>query len=392
MDVFDIIVIVAALFAAIGGYRLGFLARVLSWVGLAAGLVVSAHYLPRIIKAVNLSSSVERLAVAAGILVAAAFIGQGIGLMVGSRLHGVLPLGPLRQVDRGIGAAVGVAGVFAAVWLLLPSISSVPGWPARTTRNSVIAQWVGRRFPPPPDTVEALRRLVGVDAFPQVFSALRPGGAVGPPPAASPLPATLAERVAQSTVKVEGQACNRIQDGSGFAVAHDLVLTNAHVVAGEPAGKTFVLLPSGGRRAATVVLFDPNRDIALLAVSHLGESPLPLGKGAVGERGDVFGHPGGQTALAIQPASIAQEITAVGKGLYGKQVVRRDVYVLASSLAPGDSGGALVNTGGDVVGVAFAIAIDHPHTAYALTTKVIEADLTAPRSGAAVSTRACLAD
>lgn len=391
MDAFDAIVILAAVLAALGGWRLGFLARILSWVGLGVGLLVAAHYLPRIVAAIALSSSVARLAVAAGILVAAAFVGQGLGLMIGSRLHRVLPFAPLRQADRGVGAAVGVVGVFAALWLLLPSISSVPGWPARTTRDSVIARWVGARLPQPPDTVEALRRLVGADAFPQVFAALRPGQSVGAPPAASPLPSALAQSVARSTVKVEGQACNRIQDGSGFAVAHDLVLTNAHVVAGEPAGETFVLLPSGARRPATVVLFDPNRDIALLSVPGLGEAPLPLGTGAVGEQGDVFGHPGGQTPLAIQPATIAHEITAVGKGLYGKAVTRRDVYVLAASLAPGDSGGALVDTRGDVVGVAFAIAIDHAHTAYALTTKVIDADLATPRSGAAVSTRTCLA-
>lgn len=195
--------------------------------------------------------------------------------------------------------------------------------------------------------------------------------------------------VAASTVRVEGQACNEIQDGSGFTVASDLVVTNAHVVAGEPLGQTAVILPSGRRAPAMVVAFDPNRDLALLAVPRLGEQPLHLAIGKQGESGAVFGHPGGQTNLAVLPAKIAQEITAVGRDLYDRHTTSRDVFVLASNLAPGDSGGALVSQAGAVIGVAFAIAPDSPGTSYALSTTELQAVL-ATRAATAVSTGPCL--
>ncbi|HLI02440.1 MAG TPA: MarP family serine protease [Acidimicrobiales bacterium] len=391
MDSFDLVVAVIAALAAIGGYRLGFFTRVLSWVGLAVGLLVVVRFLGRILTALDLPSAGARLLVAAAVLIGGALIGQAVGVVVGSRLHRVLPFGPLRAVDRVLGAAVGVLGVGVALWLLLPSVSSVAGWPARVTRESSIARWVTADLPPPPDPLEKVRSLVGTGGFPQVFNALRPGEVVGPPPADDPIGAAVTRRAAASTVEVEGEACNRVQEGSGFAVAPGLVLTNAHVVAGEARGATDVLLPSGRQRPARVVLFDPDRDVALLRVNGLGEPPLPLGTGRVGLAGAVLGHPGGQRDLQVQPATVAREITAVGEDLYGRHTTSRDVYVLAANLAPGDSGAPLVGPGGRVVGVAFAIALDRKGTAYALTTREISADLGAPRHGGAVPTRSCVA-
>jgi S1-C subfamily serine protease len=392
MDPLDVGIVVAALLAAVGGYRLGFFTRVLSWVGLAVGIALAARFSSRIVSSVHLSDAGERLALAFAVLIGGAFVGQAVGMLAGARIHAVLPLGPLRSADKAVGGAVGIIGVLVALWLLLPSFSSVAGWPARVTRESVISRWVGNDLPAPPDTLQSLRRLVGNDEFPQVFNSLEPGPSVGAVPSANPLGAALSSRVAASTVEVEGPACGRIQEGSGFAVAPGLIVTNAHVVAGEPAGTTAVLLPSGLRLAARVVLYDPDRDLAFLQVTGLGEPPLPVGTGTVGSSVTVFGHPNGQTALALQPASIAQEIPATGRDLYDRHDTRRDVYVLAASLAPDDSGGAPVDTCGDVVGVAFAIALDHPDEAYALTSREVDEDLAAPRTGQAVSTEACLRD
>lgn len=389
MNLLDAIIVIAAVAAAVGGFRLGFLARVASWIGLALGLYVAARFLPRIVNSVSAADPTGRLLIAALVLIGGAFLGQAVGLLAGGRLHRALPLGPLRDVDKGIGAGVGTLGVLIALWLLLPSMSVVTGWPARAARTSTIAQWVDSDFPRAPDTLQALRRLVGDNTFPQVFNALHPAQNLGPPPATSGLDAAVTARVAAATVKVEGPACNRIQDGSGFVVAPDLIATNAHVVAGEPAGKTQVILPGGTRRAATVVVFDPDRDIALLRVPGLGQGPLPTATGTVGQVGAVFGHPGGQDALAVAPAAIRQNVTAVGRDLYDNHTTRRDVFILAATLHPGDSGGPLVDTGGNVLGVAFAIAPDQPGTAYALTTKVLQQVLAAPR-GAPVATGGCL--
>src|SRR5207302_11430007 len=205
-------------------------------------------------------------------------------------------------------------------------------------------------FPKPPDTLQALRRLVGSDNFPQVFGRLHQAEDTGAPPAAIPLSLPIEQRVAASTVKVEGIACHRIQDGSGFAGGTDVIVTNAHVVAGEKS--TSVITNAGRKLQASVVLFDPDRDLALLRVPGLGQVPLPVGTARSGTTGAVFGHPGGAPNLVPSPATIRNQVTAIGRDLYDSHETRRQVFILASDTAPGDSGGDLVNTNGVLVGVA----------------------------------------
>lgn len=389
MDILDLIVVVLAAAAAVGGYRIGFLGRVTSWLGLALGFYLAVRFLPTVVLDMAGSSPGTQLTVAVLLLVGGAMAGQAAGLLLGSRLHGALPPGPIRVADRWIGSVLGVVGVLAVLWLLIPSVSSVAGWPARVTIGSGIARWESRNLPPPPDALQVLRRLIGQDA-PQVFAELHPSGPIGTPPAVNPLDQAVTNLVAASTVKVEGQACDRIYEGSGFAVAPDLVVTNAHVVAGEGPGATQVMRPDGSTLSATVVMFDSDRDLALLHVRNLGESPLAIAVAKVGQSGAVFGHPEGQDALAVTPARVAQEETAVGNDLYDRHTTRRDVLILASALAHGDSGGALVDSAGDVIGVAFAISANQPGTSYALATSELKAALTEPRSASGTSTGPCL--
>jgi S1-C subfamily serine protease len=272
----------------------------------------------------------------------------------------------------------GLAGVLVIIWLLTPAMADVPGWPARQARGSAVAKAVSDRLPRPPDTLGALRRLVGDDNFPHVFGRFEAAPNAGPAPADSGLALATRDRVISSTVKVEGIACGRQQDGSGFTVAADLVVTNAHVVAGEAA--TEVIRPSDGKRVrATVTVFDPDRDLALLRAPGLGLQPLPIGSATVGATGAVFGHPRGQDDIEVSPAVIRQHVEAVGRDLYDSHVTRRQVYILAADLEPGDSGGGLVDGAGRVVGVAFAIAPDRPGTAYALTDQELRAVLGEPR-------------
>jgi S1-C subfamily serine protease len=195
-------------------------------------------------------------------------------------------------------------------------------------------------------------------------------------------------KVSASTVKVEGEACRRIQEGSGFAVGPDLVATNAHVVAGEKA--TRVERPDGKVLNATVVVFDSDRDLALLRVPGLGQAALPIGSAKPSQNGAVFGHPGGQKQLRVAPAAIRQRVDARGRDLYDSHPTSRDVFILAADLHPGDSGGALTDTRGDVVGVAFAIAPDKPGTSYALTSKELNAVLAKARPAEGAKTGPCL--
>ncbi len=380
MNLLDLFIMASAAAAAFGGYRLGFVARAASWVGLAVGLVVAMRFLPAAVRTFEGPDPTTKLLVAAGVLLLGGFVGQGVGLLAGSSLRRFVPHGPLRAVDSSVGALVGVVGILAAVWLLLPAIADIPGTYARQARNSTIARFLDRQLPNPPDTVQALRRIVGDTDFPQVFEGLRPAPKTGPPPATTGIPAPVIARVSASTVKVEGIACDRRQEGSGFTAAPGIVVTNAHVVAGHRPGRTQVVRPDGRRLDASLVLFDTARDLALLRVPGLDQAPLPVGDAKVGDRGAVFGHPGGQDALRIAPAAVQDQINAVGRDLYGTSSSRREVFILAAELAQGDSGGPLVDTAGEVVGVAFAIAPDRPGTAYALTSDEL-------RSVLAVSTR-----
>jgi S1-C subfamily serine protease len=388
VNLFDALILLTTVVVGAGGYRLGFLARALSWLGLALGILAAALLLPGAVSLFG-GTAGTKLMIAITVLLGGAFLGQGLGLVAGASLRRFVPQGPLRTLDRAVGAGVGVLGVLTAVWMLLPSLAVVPGALANQTHNSAIARAMDSGLPKPPDTLQALRRLVSEAGFPRVFETLRPAPQTGPPPASSGLSPALLARVTASTVKVTGVACQRIQDGSGFTAGTDTVVTNAHVVAGERPGRTQVIRPDGRRLLASVVLFDPDRDLAVLRVPNLAQAPLSMGSGSVGAQGAVLGHPGGQEQVRAAPAAVRQRIDAVGRDLYDSHSTRREVFVLAANLRPGDSGGALVNTSGAVMGVAFAIAPDRPGTSYAVTERELRAVLSRPRSGP-VSTGSCL--
>ena len=386
MNLLDLLILVGLVAAAVGGFRLGFVARSTSWAGLAVGLVLAALVLPRLLERVELGDQ-QLLLVAVTVLFAGAFLGQAVGLLVGQQLQVGIESRAGRALDRAAGALAGLVGVLVLLWLVLPTMATVPGWPARQARTSEVAGWVHDRLPEAPDAFLALRQLVGEDRFPQVFSALEPAPDVGPPPAATGISAARSAQIVESTVKVEGVACDRIQDGSGFVVGDDLVVTNAHVVAGEDA--TEVERSDGSRVSAAVVAFDPDRDLAVLSAPGLDREPLPVGRAEEGDVGGVYGHPGGGP-LEISPYEIAQEVQARGSDIYDRDPTERAVFLLAAELAPGDSGSALVDADGEVVGVAFAIAPDRDGVAYALTDAELRAVLEGDLSRT-VDTGPCLA-
>src|SRR3954471_24274019 len=119
----DLLIVVFIVLAGIGGYRMGFVARAASWVGLAIGRAIAARFVPNVVDAIHFDQASSRLLVAAGVLIGGAFVGQALGLVVGGQLHRVIPIGPLRLADRAVGAIVGLVGVVVAVWLLLPSMA-----------------------------------------------------------------------------------------------------------------------------------------------------------------------------------------------------------------------------------------------------------------------------
>jgi S1-C subfamily serine protease len=365
VNALDLAVLAVVATSMVGGYRLGLITGGTSCVLLVQGLVLGTLAVPTVVTFLGGADPGIRLVIGAFFFVGVGYGGQYLGRLAGARFRRDLPLGPYLPFDRVAGAAAAPFVVVLGLWLLVfPALSDVSGAPSRLIRHSAVARVIDGLLPDPPDASQALRRLAGPVASPQVFGGLLPSLDTGPPPVTTPLSAATVERVTASTVKVEGIACRSERDGSGFSVARDLVMTNAHVVAGQD--DTTVLRPDGTRLSATTVVFDPDRDLALLSVPGLGQAPLPIADGQVGTTVAVFGHPEGQDAVRVAPASIRQQVNAVGRGLYGSGLVRRSVYVLAAALHPGDSGAGLVNADGEVVGVAFATAPDRETTAYAL--------------------------
>jgi S1-C subfamily serine protease len=386
VNVLDLAILLLASSAAVGGHRLGLVARSLSWAGLVLGLVLGARIVPAVVEGLGPAPPTSRFLVATGTLLGSALVGQALGLVVGARAHVALPAAG-RPLDRLGGGLAGIVGVLAAVWLLLPTMADVPGAASRLARGSRIARAIDEAAPDAPDTLQALRRLVGEGSFPQVFSTLRPAPEVGLPPGDAGMPASVLARASAATARIEVRACDRIKEGSGFVAEEGIVVTNAHVVAGGAA--TEVARPDGSRVGAEVVHFDPDRDLAVLAVPDVGVGPLPIGDVEVGGTGSVLGHPGGGP-LEPSPFAVREEVEAVGRDLYDDHDTRRRVLVLASDLAPGDSGAPAVDAAGSVVGVAFAIAPDRSGTAYALTTEELRAALAAPRAAGGVDTGPCL--
>ena len=367
---------------------MGFIARVFSWVGMGLGVYLGARLLQPLLERLEEEGTpAQRLLIVLGTLLAAAFIGQALGLLVGRKLHVALPFGGARQADRAAGAAVGVAGIVVTLWLLLPLMTDVRGWFAVQARTSTVAELIGDHLPDPPDTLATLRRFVGDYQFPQVFDALQPAPDLGPPPEASGLTPELVASLARSTVKVEGVACRRIQEGSGWVIADGLVVTNAHVVAGE--SSTVLQRSDGSEVQGTVVAFDPNRDLAIVSAPGLDRPALPRSPAEPGDSGGVFGHPGGQDELRVAPFEVGRQVVATGTDIYDSARTERDVLVLAAALRPGDSGAALIDPQGQVVGIAFAIAPDKSGVAYALALSELDA-VTAGPLDAEVDTGPCL--
>ena len=389
MNALDLVVVALVVAAGFGGWRLGFAARVLAWVGVVTGLVVGVRFVPRVVTTFGGTRPENRASVAVLFLLFVATVGQSVGLAIGAIVHRFLPLPrPLPRWDRIAGAAVGAFGVLALLWMVIPSLAAASGWPARMARGSTVVAAIERWAPSQPSRFAAWGRAISDAPYPSALDPLKSPPNPGPPPGTS-ITAAVNARVRASTVKVAGRACDEIQEGSGWVAAPGLVVTNAHVVAGEHS--TTVQDGTGRLLPAQVVAFDPIRDVAVLRVPALAKRALPMARGSVNTFGAVYGHPGGGV-LEASPARIGDEILAVGTDIYRTGSSHRHVYVLAAKLAPGDSGGALVNRRGEVMGMAFAIDPGRSSTAYALTDSELEPVLRAVQDNqpAEVPTGRCL--
>src|SRR5919106_875897 len=291
------------------------------------------------------------------LLLAAA--GDAVGWLIGRRVWAAARRSRLDPLDSGAGSVIAGVAALLTVWFLAFNLVQGP-FPilSRQIRGSAIVRTIDSMLPRPPSILAQVRGFFDRFGFPEVFAGLPPAPA-GPVQEPSQAEARQAFDAAdQSTVRVVGQACGRIQEGSGFVVEGGLVVTNAHVVA----GTTVLEVQHGdfGSLGATTVLFDPGRDLAVLrpasgAADTLAVDPEVLDRGA---EGAVLGYPGGGDLLG-SAAAVRRTLFAVGRDIYGESVVRRQVYELQTVVRPGNSGGPFVTTDDDV-GYALTAAEAEP--------------------------------
>lgn len=393
--VVDVVVVLLALVYALSGFRRGLVVGLLSLVGFVGGGALAAALLPGAVA--GWEPPWQRVVLVLGGVLVAALLGQALLVAVGARLRDLVPWRPLRLLDGLLGAVMSVLLVGALVWFAAGALRAAPA-PAvsRAVEDSRIASALERVVPVEAAAVfDELGSALDAGGFPRVFAGREePIAPVEAPDAeAGAEAAAVAERVRGSVLKVTGvaEACGRGVEGSGFVVAPGRVVTNAHVVAGVAAPAVQVG-GEGPRLPAEVVLYDPERDLAVLSVDELAAPALPLGDELVpGDAAAVIGFPL-DGPYDVEAARVRQVVTALGEDVYGRPGVTREVYSLRADVQPGNSGGPLVDLDGDVVGVVFARSVDDPSTGYALTlaesAEVLDA---AAGASAPVSTQECVA-
>jgi S1-C subfamily serine protease len=341
----DWVVLGFAALLAVRGAQQGFVAGALS----LAGLFIGAFFGGRLASALLQSGSHSRyaplLAIAGALVLVILF--QSLGLRIGLTLRTeIFRIPPLRSLDTVGGFVLGGAAGLVLAWTLGVVALQLPGQTSlrREVQRSLILRHLNSLLPP--STV--LRALARLDPFPAV------GGPLAPVPPPNPrvlrLPGVRA--AAPSVVRVVGTACGLGIEGSGWVARPGLVVTAAHVVAGE---RDTAVNPFGSsaKLAAQVVAFDSINDVAVLRVAALQARPLPLVDARPGAEAAVLGYPEDGPFNAT-PARIGTTRTVLMQNAYGQGLVGRSVTTLRGTFRGGDSGGPAVDESGAVETMVFA--------------------------------------
>jgi S1-C subfamily serine protease len=388
VDVLDVVLILLLALAAYSGYRRGAILQVLTFGGMLIGLIVGALVAPQLAKLFTDTATQSVVALVAFLAFAA--LGDVAGWMVGARVWQATRRSRLATVDAAGGSVVAVVALLLAVWFVGLTLIGGPWAPlSREIRGSAIVRTLDRALPEPPSLLGQVRQFLNAVGFPEVFAGLppAPGGPVQPPTNAQARAAFRA--AADSTLKVVGEACGRVQEGSSFVVADGYVVTNAHVVAGVRSPE--VQSQGGDSEPATTVLFDPKLDVAVLRVARTPPAlPVDAKEARRGARGAVAGYPGGGDLTGVKAAN-RRVLHAVGRDIYGDGTVVRDIYELQAIVRPGNSGGPFVLVNGHVAGLVFAASTTDSDIGYAITSTEIRPDVDQGiGSTRAVSTGGCV--
>ncbi|MBV9312865.1 MAG: MarP family serine protease [Pseudonocardia sp.] len=397
----DLFVLLLAGLAAVSGWRHGMAVALLSFVGVLGGAILGVRLAPLVVQ--NVDSPVARVFISIAVVVAMVAVGETIGVFFGRRIRERITGEHTLQIESALGSVVQAVTVVLAAWLVaLPLTStSFPGLAAGIRGSRVLAavdSVVGNNVPSVRALPSELRSLLDSSGFPDVLSPFTqtPIAEVGPPdPALKNSPTVLAAR--SSVLKIRGKAtrCSRALEGTGFVIGPERVMTNAHVVAGT--AEVSVEVPGPGnrprQRVARVVSYDPEVDIAVLAVPGLDLSPLRFAQHPATAADDaiVLGYPL-DGPFTSTPAKIRSQVELRGPDIYNANIVTRQVYTVRAVVRSGNSGGPLLAPDGTVYGVVFGAALDDAETGFVLTAAQVAPMLrVAPELFNQVSTGSCAA-
>ncbi len=376
MTLVDWIALAIVVLAALAGLRRGLVLSAFSLVGLAGGAYAGSRVAPYFLS--GGAGSVWTPVVGLVGAVLGATLLQIAALLAGSAIRGGLRLTPLRYLDSAGGLLLGAATGLAVVWVGAAVALLTPG--QTRFRQDIQRSWVVQRLDAalPPRTL--LNLLARIDPFPSIAG-----------PAAPTLPPStgvLRNRAIRSSltrvVKVLGTACGVGVEGSGWFASSDLVVTAAHVVAGER--DTIVRIPGETfARDAVVVFFDSHNDVAILRIAGAGEQPLRLADPRDGASAAITGYPLDGRLTAV-PGRVGRTANALTQDALGRPV-DRSITALAGNIEPGNSGGPVIDTSGAVEAEIFAKQKDSPG-GYGVPASIVRADL-AKAGRKAVSTESC---
>jgi S1-C subfamily serine protease len=380
----DWLIIAFSLAMAFWGYQQGLIVGVLSLGGFAIGAFLGSRLGPALLPEGSHSPYAPATALAGALLVGGLVAVSLEGVAVAARRSLLGRSGRRRGVAIAessggalllVALALGLAWLFGAVALNAPGAKNL----RQAVQQSAILRALNDAFPPSSGLINALNRI-----DPRVSIS-------GPSPDVAAPDSKIARdpevrAASTSVVRILGTACGLGVEGSGWVAAPGLVVTNAHVVAGE---SDTTVTPAGSDTAldATPVHYDPTNDLALLRVSGIGAGPLSLaGVAESGTPGAVIGYPE-NGPLTITPARVGATGPVITQDSYGRGPVTRQLTALRGEVHSGNSGGPLVDGNGRVLGTVFAATTEGKPGGYAVPNSVVAGAL--GDSSRAVSTGPC---
>lgn len=384
MTTLDWLIVAFATLLAWFGFRRGFIVGALSFAGFLGGAFIGTRIGPLLLPRGSSSPYAPAFGLFGAIL-AGAILASGLE-GVGFRLRRSLVLPGTGLLDGLLGGLLGAAIGLGIVWIAAAVAAQTPqaGQLRADIQRSAILRELNQLLPPSGPILNALSRL---DPLPQV---------AGPAPdVAAPLPrigrAPGVRAASRSVVRVLGTACGLAIEGSGWVAAPDEVITNAHVVAGEQ-DTTVEIGGQPPQLPAEAIAFNPNVDLALLRVPELGDVPaLSLVSEPASETaGAILGYPE-NGPFDVQPGRIGRTQTVLTDNAYGQGPISRLLTPLRGLVRPGNSGGPLVDAGGQVLTTVFAGTVGgNPPGGYGVANATVSR-LLAGAGSSAVSTGPCTA-